>query len=373
MGRPLRILSHDLSSLQNRGSLMCWVLKIAFVAATFSILTWANPVRAAHGPKPLFASDDVLNLTLTGPLDRISRKTGAKPVSAVLQVDGVTPETLPVNLSARGITRRKEDVCSFPPLRVQFTQKPGPASIFKGQKRLKLVTHCQPEEDYQKYLLLEYIAYRLYRALTPESFNVRLAKIAYVRPNGRALITRLGFFIEDVDDVARRNGKQRLRGVRRISASQLDAAAAARFAVFEYMIGNLDWAMTAGPAGADCCHNSRLIGPDGVNGASTGLVPVPYDFDETGLVNVPYAVPPDGIPVFNVRMRRYRGFCAHNEEAKAVLAQVSTRRDSLMAILDETPELADRARRNAANYLGDFFKEAGSSSKVADLMKVCLH
>jgi hypothetical protein len=353
--------------------MMCWVLKIALAAATFSILSWANPVAAADGPKPLFAGDDVLSLTLAGPLDTISRNNGAKPVSAVLKVNGAAPETLPVSLSARGITRRREEICSFPPLRVEFTQKPGPSSIFKGQKRLKLVTHCQRTEDYQQYLLLEYTAYRLYRALTPESFNVRLAKIDYARTDGHVVITRLGFFIEDVNDVARRNGLERLRGVRRISVSQLDAAAAARFAVFEYMISNLDWAMTAGPAGEDCCHNSRLIGPAGVTGASTGLIPVPYDFDETGLVDVPYAAPPDGINVANVKQRRYRGFCAHNEQVEAFLTQISTRRDALLAILDETSELTGRTRRNAANYLGDFFEEAGSPSKVAKLVKVCLH
>jgi hypothetical protein len=352
---------------------MCLILRMALAAAAFSILTWANPVRAADGPKPLFAGDDVLSLTLTGPFGAISRKSGAKPVSAVLKVGGAAPETLPVTLSARGITRRREDICSFPPLRVQFTQKPGPSSLFKGQKHLKLVTHCQRPADYQQYLLLEYAAYRLYRALTPESFNVRLAKIDYAGTDGHVLTTRLGFFIEDIDDVAKRNGQQRLKGVHRISASQLDAAAAARFAVFEYLISNLDWAMTAGAAGEDCCHNSRLLGPEGVSGASTGLIPVPYDFDETGLVNVPYAAPPDGIRVANVQVRRYRGFCAHNEEAKAFLAEISTRRDSLMAILNQTPEMTDRTRRDAAGYLGDFFQTAGSTAKVADLMKVCLH
>lgn len=351
---------------------MCLVRKIALAAATFFILSWANPIRAADGPKPLFASDDVLSLTLTGPLDTISRDIAAKPVSGVLKVVGAAPETLPVTLSVRGITRRKEEVCTFPPLRVEFTEKPGPSSIFKGQKHLKLVTHCQRSADYQQYLLLEYTAYRLYRALTPESFNVRLAKIDYARADGHALTTRLGFFIEDVNDVAKRNGQERLRGVGKISVSQLDAAAAARFAVFEYMISNLDWAMTAGPAGEDCCHNSRLMGPKGATGASTGLIPVPYDFDETGLVNVPYAVPPDGIHVANVKVRRYRGFCVHNEEAKAFLAQISTRRDSLMAILNETPQLEDRTRRIGAGYLGDFFEEAGSPSKVADFMKMCV-
>jgi hypothetical protein len=352
---------------------MCSVLKMASAAAIFFILSWPNPVRAADGPKPLFASDEVLSLTLTGPIETISRNKGAKPVSGVLKVGGAAPETLPVNLLVRGITRRKKEVCAFPPLRVEFTEKPGPSSIFKGQKHLKLVTQCQRMGDYQQYLLLEYTAYRLYRDLTPDSFNVRLAKIDYAFKDGHGISTRLGFFIEDIDDVAKRNGQERLRGVGRISSSQLDAAAAARYAVFEYMISNLDWAMTAGPAGTDCCHNARLLQPEGAAAVSTGLIPVPYDFDYAGLVNASYAVPPEGIHVANVKVRRYRGFCAHNEEAKAFLTQISTRRDSLMAILNETPQLEDRTRRNAAGYLADFFEEAGSPSKVADLMKVCLH
>src|SRR2546429_2372047 len=114
-------------------------------------------------------------------------------------------------------------------------------------------------------------------------------------------------------------------------------------------ISNLDWAMTAAPAGADCCHNARLMGAKGVTGASTGLIPVPYDFDYAGLVNAPYAVPPDGIHVANVKVRRYRGFCAHNEEAKAFLTQISTRRDSLMAILNETPQLEEDRKSTRLN------------------------
>jgi hypothetical protein len=346
---------------------------MSLAAAAFSVLCWTNPVHAADKPKPLFDADEVLSLTLTGPLDTISRDVGAKPVAGVLNVGGAAPETLPVTLSVRGITRRKQEVCAFPPLRVEFTQKPGPASIFKGHKHLKLVTHCQRREGFQQYLLLEYDAYRLYRALTPASFGVRLAKIDYKYKDGHDLGMRLGFFIEDVDDVARRNGLERLRGVGRISVPQLDAAAAARYAVFQYMISNLDWAMTAAPAGQDCCHNARLMGAKGVTGASTSLIPVPYDFDYSGFVNAPYAVPPAGISVSNVRVRLYRGFCAHNEEVKMFLTEISARRDSLMTILNDTPQLEDRTRRNAADYLGSFFEQAGSPAKVADLMKMCRH
>ena len=346
---------------------------MTLAAATSFTLLCALPAGAAEGPKPLFAQDDMLTLTLTGPIGTMSRAVDAPSVAGVLKVGGAAPETLPVALSVRGITRRKTEICSFPPLRVEFPQKPGPSSVFKGQKELKLVTHCRHDADFQQYVLLEYIAYRLYNALTPDSFDVRLAKIDYIGNDGRALPTRVGFFIEDIKDVAKRNGEERFKSVGRISASQLDAAAAARFAVFEYMISNLDWAMTAGPPGKDCCHNSRLMSPNGASDASKGLIPIPYDFDYAGLVNTPYAVPPNGMHLSNVRERRYRGFCIHNEEAQAFLAQIATRRDSLMAVVNETPQLEDRTRRNAAAYLGDFFEVAGSPSKTANLMKMCLH
>ncbi len=344
-------------------------LQVALAAATFSILSWANSAIAADAPKPLFASDDMISLTLRAPLSGMSRDRGEKPVPGLLTVGGNAPESLPVALSVRGSLRRTIAICSFPPLRVEFTQKPATTSIFKGQKQLKLVTHCQQPERNQQYVLLEYAAYRLYRALTPESFNVRLAKIDYADEGGHPITTRLGFFIEDVHDVARRNGQNRLRGVNRISISQLDPAAAARFAVFQYMISNLDWSMTVNSKGEDCCHNARLVS---VKAAAADLIPVPYDFDLAGLVNAPYAAPPASIPVPNVRVRRYRGFCQHNEQAQAFAAELSAHRASLLAIVDQTPELSEGSRSRADSYLGDFFDEMSSPAKVAEMLKTCL-
>ena len=267
------------------------------------------------------------------------------------------------------MVRRLRQTCSFPPLWVEFTEKPAKTSIFRKQKRLKLVTHCQSFERNQQYVLLEYAAYRLYRALTPESFNVRLANINYVDEDGHPIITRLGFFIEEIDDVARRNGQKRLRGAKQISSSQIDPAAAARFAVFQYMISNLDWSMTVNAPGLDCCHNSRLVG---AKGATSRLITIPYDFDYSGLVDTPYALPPTGINVPNVRVRRYRGFCQHNEQAQAFAATLLARRAELLAIVDATPQLNDASREKAAHYLGDFFDEISSPAGVADMLKTCL-
>ena len=46
---------------------------------------------------------------------------------------------------------------------------------------------------------------------------------------------------------------------------------------------------------------------------------MPYDFDYSGLVDAPYAVPPDSIHLANVRVRRYRGFCLHNDRPRPSL------------------------------------------------------
>jgi hypothetical protein len=351
------------------------VLGAAVAVAVFATLSWAAPAApdSPNPPTPLFASNDVLRLTIKGPVGRMSRDADAKPMPGQLTVvGGGTPETLPIELSTRGITRRRSDVCQFPPLRVDFTEKKAPNSIFKGQNNLKLVTHCRNPENFQQYVLLEYAAYRLYNALTPDSFRARLAMIDYVGDDGRAITTRYGFFIEDIDDAARRNDQRRLRDVNRVLIRQLDPVASARFAMFEYMIGNLDWAMQAGPAGEDCCHNARLVGVRTATAPTEPFIPVPYDFDFSGFVNAPYAEPPPVVKVPNVRVRYYRGLCIHNEQAQAVAADLLTRRATLLAVLDEIPQLDRTPRQRVVTYLNEFFDRIGSPAQVAEVIKTCL-
>lgn len=343
---------------------------IAFAALAIITRAAAAPVEP---PKPLFASDDPIRLTIRGPVDELARggPDSRSTIPAVINVAGMA-ESLPVQLALRGITRRQRDVCQFPPLRVVFSQTPPANSLFAGQRRLKLVTHCRPSEGFQQYVLMEYGTYRLYNRLTPLSFRARLATIDYVTESGKPITSRVGFFLEDIDDVGRRNGMREAKGVgARIPVARLSATDAARVGVFEYMIGNLDWAMQAGPAGDDCCHNSPLVGVSG--GGSPVLVPVPYDWDFSGLVDTPYAVPPDGISVTSVRQRRYRGFCRHNAEARAAIAEFRALQGPLMATFAAVPGLDQRTVRKATNYLGGFFSDIASDQRAeAKLLKNCL-
>ena len=78
--------------------------------------------------------------------------------------------------------------------------------MFAGQKRLKLVTHCRDNATFQQYVLLEYAAYRMYNLLTPKA-SARGSPTSIIGDaNGRPIASQVGFFLEDLDDLAQRNG-----------------------------------------------------------------------------------------------------------------------------------------------------------------------
>ena len=345
-------------------------MKRAFglILAALAVVTSA-PVVAAEPAKSLFASDEMIRITIRGPVDTIAKAEEDSNASypGTVTVAG-TPEALPVQLAQRGITRRKGDVCQFPPLRVTFTSPPPAGSLFAGQRRLKLVTHCRASEGFQQYVLMEYATYRLYNQLTPLSLRARLAMVDYVDASGRPIISRVGFFLEQVDDAARRNGLREAKMGPRIPVTSLSAVDSGRVGVFEYMIGNLDWAMQAGPPGDDCCHNNPLVGP-----GPTGLIPVPYDWDFSGLVDTPYATAPDQVNVTSVRQRRYRGFCRHNAEARAAVAAIRAQQGPLMATFAAVPGMDPKTAKKAAGYLGGFFADLATDAGIeAKLLKTCL-
>ncbi len=322
----------------------------AFVAAFAS----SETAQTARPATPLFASDQPIQITIKGPISALAskRSTGNRP--GTLTHAGVA---YPISLSPRGITRLKKDICQFPPLRVEFPQRPAPGSLFDGQRRLKLVTHCRGSADFQQKVLLEYSAYRLYNLLTPLSFRARLANIDYVDDDGKPVVSRVGFFIEDIDDVGRRNGMVKPNTPDRIPATYLEPRGSARFAVFSYMIGNLDWSMRAGPVGEGCCHNARLLG---AGQSAARLTPVPYDFDFSGLVDAPYAEAPEEIGVSSVRQRAYRGYCMHNADAVAAATELSRRRGEILGLYATIPGMDERTRGKATSYLDGFFNDVAS-------------
>ena len=253
---------------------------------------------------------------------------------------------------------------------MQFTGAPPQSSLFAGQKRLKLVTHCRNSASFQQYLLLEYSAYRMYNLLTPHSFRVRLANIDYRDSDGRPIVSRVGYFLEDLGDLAKRNGMKSTHAPERISVADLNPADAARYALFQHMLANHDWSMRAGPAGKACCHNAELIGPL----APGSVVPVPYDFDFSGFVSAPYATPPEELHISSVRQRVVPRLLRRTmPHVLAVARQMRDARPQLIAADRATPGLDPRAQSRAIAFLDGFFSDIASDQDVANEAAEALH
>ncbi|MCL6699779.1 hypothetical protein LZ496_13435 [Sphingomonas sp. NSE70-1] len=251
---------------------------------------------------------------------------------------------------------------------MEFTQKPAASSLFDGQKRLKLVTHCKSAGTFEQQLLVEYAAYPMLNVLTPLSFRARLLSVEYTEPSGKFSQTKWGFFIEDLDDVAKRNGLTEAKVGARITVPQLEPRQAGLAAMFEYMIGNLDWSLRAGPEGEVCCHNAKLL-----TGNGPSLTPVIYDFDYSGMVDRPYAIPPEGIKVRSVRQRMYRGHCRHNQQALAAAAEFRNKRGEIEAVFNQIQPMSERTKAKALAYLATFYEDIATDEAVrTNLLKTCL-
>lgn len=325
-------------------------------------------------PTRLFVDDQPIHVAIRAPIAAIVA-TPLKSQAAragTLTVISPQPEQLSILLSPRGHARRSKDACKFPPLKVEFTAKPAKDSLFERQRRLKLTTHCRIAPAHQNFLLLEYAAYRLFNVLSPAGLRARIANVDYLEADGKPYVSRLGFFVEDGDDAAARNGLVEVKTAGQILPSELDPESAARAAIFEYMIGNLDWSMRADHPGLNCCHNFKLMA--GTANARNGLLAVPYDFDFSGLVNAPYALPPEGLPVSSVKERRYRGYCIHNAAALMVAGEFRAKRGKLLAALAAVPQLDEGKRRSASVYLDSFFRDIANDEDVTRrLLKTCIN
>jgi hypothetical protein len=280
--------------------------------------------------------------------------------------DGAGPaKDIPIQLRARGLTRRTAGYCLFPPLQIDFTDKEAlKATPFKGQHKLKLVTYCHNQTDYEQRIVLEYLVYKLYNVLTPMSFHVRGAEVTYRKDARDAGVTRFGYLIEDLSDVAARNGFKELNyKSRAVTADQFDLRAAGRAGLLEFMIGNLDWDFLAAPVGATCCHNSRFIARSDALPLK-GVVPIAYDFDYSGFVDSPYAGPPIGLPVEFVTQRYYRGYCVATGEMPSVIAEFRAHRAEMMALITGAPRLNANFRDKTVKFMDAFFTLLDDPARV---------
>ena len=93
---------------------------------------------AQSGAASLFEDSAALEVNVTGPFSSLLEEDDQKELRFVLRANDVSHS---IKMRLRGNSRRR--VCDFPPLRINFKVDDTAQSIFEGQDKLKLVTHCR--------------------------------------------------------------------------------------------------------------------------------------------------------------------------------------------------------------------------------------
>jgi hypothetical protein len=309
--------------------------------------------QEAEAPSPLqelFTSDRPLVLSLEADFDQLTRDRAEdneeRPARLFLPGPGGDTLELPLKVRTRGNFRLQRSICPFPPLRLNFPVATVAGTVLEGQDKLKLVTHCREQEFHEQNVVEELLAYRIYNQLTDVGFRVQLAFITYLDTSGRNRpLSRLGFLIEDEDQMAVRLGGQMLE-VPQASPDQFQPRQAGLMYLFQYMIGNTDWSMVG-------FHNTKVmrIGRE--------YFPVAYDFDFSGLVNAPYAGPNPTLAHLHdsVRERVFRGFCSARIDYDELFDLFQERREPILDMIRTQPGLSERSANTAVRYIQEFYRE----------------
>ena len=97
----------------------------------------------------LFSDDEIISVTVAADLNTLVCDIGDNTeyhkaiLSYILQ--GEDTVSLNVSIKTRGNFRKDRNNCDFPPLCIKFSKKEVKNTIFEGQDRIKLVTHCNQE------------------------------------------------------------------------------------------------------------------------------------------------------------------------------------------------------------------------------------
>jgi hypothetical protein len=294
----------------------------------------------------LFADDEVLDITLSGKMRELLNDRGDDPKyhSCFLMINGPSIyDSVNLQIKTRGHFRKLKENCSYPPLLLDFTKSDIESSNpFFGQAKLKLVTPCRDD----KYIIREFLVYKLYNLISNFSFNARLVRVTFNEQEKNKNTDPLyGIILEDEEKLARRNQSVIVdRELVRPEFANKDIFL--KMSVFQYMIGNTDWSV-------QYLQNIKLLLTD----TSKIPVTVPYDFDHAGIVNASYARPAEELKLYSIRQRRYRGYCMPDTgEFKNTFHLFNQLKPGFYNLYSQNSMLDEKYKKSTINFLDDFFE-----------------
>jgi len=337
-------------------NLICYILVFFFFLGSFSngtgqvtgfTLDHFKP-GSTQSEIPLFHEESPIEVTFSTDLRTLIFDVGDKreshPATLTYQ-EGTDTITLEVMLKTRGNFRRARATCDFPPLRVEFDKDTLPGMLFSGMKDVKMVTHCRDRKLNQRYILEEYLIYKIYNLFTDLSYKVRLAKVTYIDTKERIKpIHQFAFFIEPTGKMAARNGGREIE-LKGLALNYINHPIINLFTIFQYFIANTDWSIRA-------LHNVKMISFS----SEPMAIPVPYDFDFSGVISTYYSVPDSALGIASVRVRLFRSNCRKTEELETTFELFREKKQQIYDLYRNFPYLEEKRVKKILQYYDEFYE-----------------
>ena len=297
------------------------------------------------GDLKIFESNVPLNWSLTFDIRKFRKeKADSEKLPAVLTLhhqNGKTKKN--ISLKARGEARKT--ICYFPPIKLKLKDVFPDDPYLSKVKNQKLVTHCNMSKSYTQTILREYLIYKIYNLITEKSFRVRLVDMDYIDSEDNVKpFTRYAFLIEDIDILADRNNSF-VVGSKNLRMKHVNRSSMIQLSLFQYMIGNVDWSITA-------LHNVKLLR---VNELGEDLpYAIPYDFDYAGFVNATYAINVQNPKITSVKTRMFVGICYSKEDYQTIAYRFSEKKKEITNLITNFDLLEAKTKKRLVSYIDDF-------------------
>ena len=309
-------------------------------------------------PKSIFRAlqyDRIVGVAIETNLDSIinhrNRNTYQKGFFTYGDYNGkVYRET--IKLRPRGKFRRR--ACDFPMIKIDFSKTTLKEQGYAKFDDYKLVTHCMNNvmSSYES-IAREYLAYKLYNILSPNSYKVQFLYITYI--DNQSTIPdfqHFGFIIEDTAELADRMGGKSRKEMAGLTPDSLDIVQHDFVALFQYLIGNTDWVAHPIP------RNVKAIKSKG----ATKYMVVPFDFDFAGLVAAPYAVPSNSLNQRSIRHRIFQGISEDPKDLESSIAHFLSKKRKILRYIKRFTLLSKASRKDILDFIKPFFEEIESGS-----------
>lgn len=311
-----------------------------------------------------FDQNEPLELTLEFNVKKLmieKAKEEYLPAKLIYFTNDVARIEKAVRIKARGESRQRH--CYLPPFWLNIKKSNINDDNLLDSKKIKIVTLCRNNSEYNRYLLKEYLIYKLYNIITDKSFRVRMLEINYIDTERKNKESRSWAFMIEPEDMLSKRLDALPINIDNLNYRHVDRLGADMMCLFQYMIGNTDFTVNGR-------HNVKLLKYKDFT--KPLLLPVPYDFDFAGLVNADYANPAEILDLENVTERYYLGICRTDEEYQEVIDLFKKKKEAIYNFIESFKYLDNRSKRETLRYLDEFYNELDKDDFIErKLRKTC--